>query len=135
MKISVKPLTEKEFEVEVNPECDVEHLKQLIERKCNMPGAQQQRLVHLGKTLTADGLPLSTYKLVEGSKIHLFTKKIDDAGPKRSVLDVALFNALKSHLTKEEIEKVIIEFNKELQAAFTNYSLDDIERLAVNLLR
>jgi hypothetical protein len=27
-------------------------LKQLIERKCNMPGAQQQRLVHLGKTLT-----------------------------------------------------------------------------------
>jgi hypothetical protein len=50
-------------------------------------------------------------------------------------LDVALFNALKSHLTKEEIEKVIIEFNKELQAAFTNYSLDDIERLAVNLLR
>ena len=82
-----------------------------------------------------DGLPLSTYKLVEGSKIHLFTKKIDDAGPKRSVLDVALFNALKSHLTKEEIEKVLIEFNKELQTAFTNYSLDDIERLAVNLLR
>ncbi|EFX74412.1 hypothetical protein DAPPUDRAFT_188776 [Daphnia pulex] len=134
MKIIVKPLTEKEFEVEVNPECNVEHLKQLIERRCNMPGVQQQRLVHLGKTLT-DGSSLSTYKLAEGSKIHLFTKKIEEAGAKRSGLDIALFNALKSHLTKEEIDKVIIEFNKELQTAFTNYSLDDIERLAVNLLR
>jgi hypothetical protein len=82
-----------------------------------------------------DGSSLSTYKLAEGSKIHLFTKKIDDAGIKRSGLDVALFNVLKMHLTKEEIDKVIIEFNKELQTAFTNYSLDDIERLAVNLLR
>ena len=81
-----------------------------------------------------DGSSLSISKLVEGSKIHLFTKKIDD-GPKRSGLDIAIFNALKSHLTKEEIERVVTEFNKELQTAFTNYSLDDIERLAVNLLR
>ncbi|XP_057369897.1 NEDD8-like [Daphnia carinata] len=133
MKIIIKPLTGKEFELEVNPECDVEHLKQLIEKKCNMPGAQHQRLVLLGKTL-ADGSSLSISKLTEGSKIHLFTKKVDD-GPKRSGLDIALFNALKSHLTKEEIERVVTEFNKELQTAFTNYSLDDIERLAVNLLR
>ncbi|KAK4020134.1 NEDD8 [Daphnia magna] len=133
MKIIIKPLTGKEFELEVNPECDVEHLKQLIEKKCNMPGAQHQRLVHLGKTLS-DGSSLLTYKVTEGSKIHLFTKKIDH-GPKRSGLDIALYNALKSHLSKEDIDKVVTEFNKELQTAFTNYSLDDIERLAVNLLR
>ncbi len=85
-------------------------------------------------TFFVDGSSLSISKLTEGSKIHLFTKKVDD-GPKRSGLDIALFNALKSHLTKEEIERVVTEFNKELQIAFTNYSLDDIERLAVNLLR
>lgn len=81
-----------------------------------------------------DGSSLSTYKVAEGSKIHLFTKKIDD-GPRRSGLDIALFNALKSHLSKEDIDKVVTEFNKELQTAFTNYSMDDIERLATNLLR
>ncbi|KAI9555944.1 hypothetical protein GHT06_018486 [Daphnia sinensis] len=118
MKINIKPLTGKEFE-----------LKHLILKKRNMPGAQHQRLVHLGKT----------FSVTEGSKIHLFTKKIDDGRSdglaKRSGLDIVLFNALKSHLSKEDIDKVLTEFNKELQTAFTNYRLNDIEQLAVNLLR
>lgn len=46
---------------------------------------------------------------------------------------MALINSLKSHLVKEELERFLVEFNKELQNAFVNYSLDDIERLAVNL--
>jgi len=83
-----------------------------------------------------DGSSLTNSKLIEGSKIHLFTKKLEDAScPKRSTLDLALINALKSHLSREEMDRVLIEFHKELQAAFTKYSLDDIERLAVNLLR
>ena len=81
-----------------------------------------------------DGTTLSLSKLTEGSKIHLFTKKVDET-PKLSGLDIALFNALKSHLNKEEIERVVSEFNKELQTAFNSYSLDDIERLATNMLR
>jgi len=51
MKIVVKPLSSKEFDLEVNPECDVEHLKQLIERRC-MITTVQQRLVHQGKTMS-----------------------------------------------------------------------------------
>ena len=81
-----------------------------------------------------DGSSLSILKLTEGSKIHLFTKKADDS-PKRSALDIALFNVLKNYLSKEETERVVHEFNKELQTVFKKYSLDDIERLAVNLMR
>jgi len=32
------------------------------------------------------------------------------------------------------MERVVTEFNKELQSAFKHYSLDDIERLATQLL-
>lgn len=77
---------------------------------------------------------MSDAKLTEGSKIHLFAKKAEE-GSKRSALDMALINTLKSHLRPEEMDRVIAEFNKELQVAFTKYSLDDIERLATNLLR
>lgn len=87
------------------------------------------------KNKQTDGTTLSNSKLIEGSKIHLFVKKPEEA-VKKSALDIALNNALKNHLTKEEIERVITAFNKELQLAFEkNYSLDDIERLAINLLR
>ena len=111
----------------------------------------QQRLVHQGKTMSGnpdsrrpatqfssfvwlpDGSTLSSYNLKEGSKVHLFTKKADE-GKKLSQLDIALVNALKPHLAKEDIDRVVTEFHRELQAAFVNYSLDDIEKLAVNLL-
>jgi len=131
MKIVVKPLSSKEFDLEVNPECDVEHLKQLIERRC-MITTVQQRLVHQGKTMS-DGSTLSSYNLKDGSKVHLFTKKAEE-GKKLSQLDVALVNVLKPHLAREDIDRVVAEFHRELQAAFVNYSLDDIEKLAVNLL-
>lgn len=105
----------------------------MIEKRCNI-GVTQQRLVHLGKTLS-DGSSLSSSKLSDGSKVHLFTKKAEE-GPKKSSLDIALVNSLKSHLAnKDELERFIVEFNKELQNAFVNYSLDDIERLAANMLR
>ena len=84
--------------------------------------------------LFLDGTTLSNSKLCEGSKIHLFVKKPED-GPKKSSLDIALTNALKNHLTKEETEKVIYAFNKELQIGFSTFSLDDMERLAANLLK
>ena len=135
---------------QVNPECDVEHLKQLIERRC-MITTVQQRLVHQGKTMSGnlpsdlpvalisspvlptDGSTLCSYNLREGSKVHLFTKKLEES-KKLSQLDSALIKVLKPHLAKEEIDRVIAEFHRELQAAFVNYSLDDIEKLAVNLL-
>jgi hypothetical protein len=50
-------------------------------------------------------------------------------------LDIALTNALRNHLSKEETERVVTAFHKELQLAFSSYSLDDIERLAINLLK
>ncbi len=61
-------------------------------------------------------------------------KKIDESA-KRSPLDLALIGVLRNHLNREDIERVIIEFHKELQSVFkNNYSLDDIERLATSLL-
>ena len=50
-------------------------------------------------------------------------------------MDIALTNALRNHLSKEETERVVNAFHKELQLAFSSYSLDDIERLAINLLK
>lgn len=86
------------------------------------------------KSSFTDGVSLTDSNLSEGSKIHLFVKKIDE-NAKRSPLDLALIGVLRNHLNREDIERVITEFHKELQSVFkNNYSLDDIERLATSLL-
>ena len=55
------------------------------------------------------------------------------AGPVSGV-DRILADILRPYLGKQEVERVIAEFHKELAASFLSYSLDDLERLAINLL-
>lgn len=75
MKISARPLKGEAFEVEIDPEGKVGDLKAKIAAlKPEFP-ADQQKLIHLGKILTADDSTIASYNIKEGEFIVVVAAK------------------------------------------------------------
>ena len=69
MLIKVKTLTGKEIEVDIDPDCKVERIKERVEEKEGIPPSQQ-RLIFSGKQMS-DEKKAVDYKIEGGSVLHL----------------------------------------------------------------
>ncbi|XP_062579316.1 ubiquitin-like protein 4A [Saccostrea cucullata] len=149
MHIYVKIFKGNDFQVAVSSSQTVLGLKEILAMQISMP-VEEQKLMFKGKAL-ADDKRLSYYNIKEGDRLFLFTKKTEKAGSP-SAANVPKFAAdlsncsttvlwdklrvfLQRHFTPQDVEKVLIEFQKNFNSSIQRLSLDDIERLAINKIR
>ncbi|KAK3101247.1 hypothetical protein FSP39_002126 [Pinctada imbricata] len=143
--------------LKVSPSHTILEVKEILAMQVSIP-VVQQKLVFKGKSL-ADDKRLSDYNVQNHDKLFLFMKKPDDSTtPSPAVTpvisqskDSPLFTAdktscsttvlwdklrefLQRHFTKQDTEKVLIEYQKEFFRELRELSLDDIERLAASKL-
>ena len=65
----MKTLTGKEIEVDIDPDCKVERIKERVEEKEGIPPSQQ-RLIFSGKQMSDEKNAID-YKIEGGSVLHL----------------------------------------------------------------
>lgn len=149
MHIYVKLFKGNDFQVAVSSGQTVQGLKEILAMQIAIP-VEEQKLVFKGKAL-GDDKKLSFYNVQEGDRLFLFTKKSDKAGtpspgnvPKFAAdlsccTTTALWDKLRvflqRHFTPQDVEKVLIEFQKDFNSRIQKLSLDDIERFAITKLR
>ncbi|XP_022301366.1 ubiquitin-like protein 4A [Crassostrea virginica] len=150
MHIYVKLFKGNDFEVAVSAGQTVQGLKEILAMQISIP-VEEQKLVFKGKALADDKL-LSFYKIEEGDRVFLFTKKVDKPTAAAAAENIPKFAAdmsccsttvlwdklrifLQRHFTPQDVEKVLIEFQKDFNSRLQRLSLDDIERLAITKLR
>ena len=69
MLIKVKTLTGKEIEMDIDPDCKVQRIKERIEEKEGIPPSQQH-LIFSGKQMSDEKTAID-YKIEGGSVLHL----------------------------------------------------------------
>ncbi|XP_068758572.1 ubiquitin-like protein 4A [Montipora capricornis] len=136
MQITVKKLNGQEVRLEVSCNDLVSTIKKLVSEKLKIPVAQQ-RLVFKGKTLQ-DTTCLREHLILDGSKLHLSIKQqsvgsanVED--PNEFYVQLRVF--LRKHFSAQDTEKVMAKFKEDFKNWISSLSLDDIERLAANLMK
>lgn len=90
MRVTVKTLTGKAFEVHVHPATSLLRLKHIILQEEGIP-VEQQRLIVQGKALEDDSLPLRAANVTHATVIHLVLRSLPPSLPQsRSQLLIAL---------------------------------------------
>ncbi|XP_055907113.1 ubiquitin-like protein 4A [Eupeodes corollae] len=126
MRLTVKILKGKECVITVNPETTVLEMKQQISQILDIP-VVHQKIVHLGRSLV-DENTISTYPTIkDGTKLNLAVKKPDP-------LKEVIYRSFRKYYNDEHSEKLTKEFMKDFEAKLRQLSLDDIEKLAENML-
>lgn len=139
MIIDLKILGGKTLQMNVPDDAHVKYLKDLIEKQ-NKISKSQQKLVFKGKTLS-DDKSLSSYGIVDGSKIHLVVKKetigSDKAGPAYHIDDFwkSLRTVLSKTYNEREVENIVQQYETDYKKILRTISLDDIERIATQKLK
>ena len=72
MKINVKSLVGKTYDLEVNDSDTIKNIKDLIKEKAEIPSEKPIRLIFAGKELD-DDKKLYSYNISNNSTIHLLT--------------------------------------------------------------
>ncbi|KAL5273699.1 hypothetical protein ACFFRR_000448 [Megaselia abdita] len=113
--------------VSISPESTISLLKSAIQEKLNI-SPNQQKLVFLGKTL-ADENTVSSYKNIkEGTKIMLVIKKPEN-------LKDAIHRNFRKYFNETQSEHLAKEFLSNLETNIKGLSLDDLERLAGDMIK
>lgn len=130
--VSVRPLNDnlkQKFQknsLQISPESTISLLKTAIEEKLNI-SPNQQKLVFLGKTL-ADENTVGSYKNIkEGTKIMLVVKKPES-------LKETIHKHFRKYFNESQSEHLTNTFLTNLENQIKGLSLDDLERLASDML-
>ena len=110
---------------QVNEESTVLDMKVDIEKKSEIP-VEHQKILLLGKTLV-DDKTIGSYSIKDGCKLTLVVKKPDP-------LKEVILRQFKKYYQEEQSEKLTKEFMKDFDAKMKQLSLDDLERIAAELL-
>ncbi|XP_022235589.1 ubiquitin-like protein 4A isoform X1 [Limulus polyphemus] len=133
MLISVKILQGKEYSIEVAASSSINDVKRLVAQQLHIP-VDQQQLVFRGETLSADGLNLCDYNIMEGNKLHVFVRK-EEKDANSTSQSVVLWNELENfllkHFSPSDANCVLEQFKKDFSSSVSSLSLDDIERIAI----
>ncbi|KXJ73366.1 hypothetical protein RP20_CCG015979 [Aedes albopictus] len=126
MKLIIKILKGDEYVVEATEESTIMDIKQDLERKSMIP-VEHQKLLLLGKTLSDEKTIASYGNIKDGSKLTLVVKKPD---PLREVI----FRQFKKYLQEEQSQRLTNEFMKDFDSKVQQLSLDDLEKIASDIL-
>lgn len=111
---------------QVTPTTTISQIKQQIEQILKIPQASQKLLL-LGRTLN-DEQPLSAYSNVkDGTKLNLIVMK------QEGLRDI-IYRAFRKYYNESQSEIYTRRFMLDFEEKLKNLSLDDIERLAENIL-
>lgn len=112
---------------QISPAATISILKSAIEEKLNI-SPNQQKLVLLGKTLADENTVASYQNIKEGTKIMLVVKKPEN-------LKEAIHRHFRKYFSETQSEHLTKEFIKNLETNIQGLSLDDLERLAGDMLK
>lgn len=114
---------------QISPDSTISLLKTLAFEKMNIsPNQRQQsKLVFLGKTLADENTVASYKNIKEGTKIMLVIKKPEN-------LTEAINRQFRKYFNESQAEQLTKEFITNLETNLKNLSLDDLERLAGDML-
>ncbi|KAL1396348.1 hypothetical protein pipiens_010567 [Culex pipiens pipiens] len=127
MKLTIKILKGDEYVVEATEESTIQDIKQDLERKSAIP-AEHQKLLLVGKTLSDEKTLASYGNIRDGTKLTLVVKKPD---PLREVI----FRQFRKYLIPEEqSQRLTNVFMEDFDRKIQQLSLDDLERLASDIL-
>lgn len=100
-------------------------MKQQIEQKLNIP-IDYQKIIYLGRPLIDDNTFASYPKIKDGTKLTLVIKKPD---PLKDVI----FRCFRKFYNEEQSEKLTEHFMIDFHKKVKQFSLDDLERIAIGL--
>uniref|UniRef100_A0A8C4PX95 Ubiquitin like 4A n=1 Tax=Eptatretus burgeri TaxID=7764 RepID=A0A8C4PX95_EPTBU len=143
MIVTVKVLQGGECSVEVDTDL-VAVVKQQVAERLHVP-AHQQRLLFKGKAL-ADELSLCHYNIPPNAKLNLVVKAVGERTQHQATELVATVPAtptlwdllsplLSRHFSPTDAQVVLQQFQKDYERNLHGLSLDDVERLATQLLQ
>ncbi|XP_053695477.1 ubiquitin-like protein 4A-B [Sabethes cyaneus] len=126
MKLIIKILKGDEYIIEAMEDATVLDVKIELEKKSSVP-VEHQKLLLVGKTL-ADEKPVASYgSIKDGTKLTLVIKKPDS-------LREAMLRHFKKYLQEEQSQRVTSEFMKDFDSKIQQLSLDDLEKIASDIL-
>lgn len=126
MRITVKILKGKECVITVTPETTILEMKQQISSILDIP-VVHQKIVHLGRSLVDENTIASYPSIKDGTKLNLAVKKPDP-------LKEVIYRSFRKYYNDDFSEKLTKEFMKDFESKLSQLSLDDIEKLAENML-
>ncbi|XP_055614006.1 uncharacterized protein LOC129760384 [Uranotaenia lowii] len=126
MKLIIKILKGEEYVVETTDDATILGIKQELERKSMIP-VEHQKLLLIGKTLSDDKTVASYGNIKDGTKLTLVVKKPD---PLKDVI----YRQFKKYYQEEQSQKLTQEFMKDFDSKIHQLSLDDLEKIAADML-
>ncbi|XP_058460911.1 ubiquitin-like protein 4A-B [Malaya genurostris] len=126
MKLTIKILKGEEYVVETTEDSTILDIKVELERKSAIP-VEHQKLLLVGKTLVDEKTVASYGTIRDGSKLTLVVKKPD------SLRDV-IQRHFKKYLQEEQSQRLTNEFMKDFDGKIQQLSLDDLEKIAGDIL-
>lgn len=151
MHLTVKILNGKECTLAASSCSLVSDVKEQVEALLSIP-VIDQKLIFKGKALM-DGKFLKDYGVEDCAKLTLVVKKSSAKPPVQASSEVSnakvsesrsvpqrpvwekLRVFLRRHFREQDVEAVLLEFQKEFERNLSTLSLDDIERFAMTKLR
>lgn len=126
MQLTIKILKGEEYVVETTEDCTILAIKQDLERKSMIP-VEHQKLLLVGKTLSDEKTVGSYGNIKDGTKLTLVVKKPDP-------LKEVIFRQFKKYLQEEQSQRLTNEFMKDFDCKIQHLSLDDLEKIASDIL-
>jgi len=132
MKISIKILNGQECSFDVHSGMTVAELKNHVFEAFKVP-VKDQRLLLTGRPLCDEKTLIEYPQIKDGARLNLVVKQ-QQSIIKTEDLEEIITRHVKEHYSTEDTVKVLKEFMKEFDRSFTQFSLDDYERMAKSLL-
>ncbi|XP_023308483.2 ubiquitin-like protein 4A-B [Lucilia cuprina] len=126
MQIIIKVLKGQDCTLDVTPTTTISQIKQEIEQILNIPQASQKLLL-FGRTLNDEQMLSAYSNIKDGTKLNLIVMKQEG-------LREIIYRSFRKYYSENQSEVFTRRFMVDFEEKLKNLSLDDIERLAENVL-
>ncbi|XP_067620194.1 ubiquitin-like protein 4A [Eurosta solidaginis] len=128
MQLTIKVLKGQDFNLDVDATTTILEMKKDIESKLQIPIADQKLLL-LGRTLSDEKTIEAYPNIREGTKLNLVVMR-----PRIEGLREVIQRYFRKYYNDQQTEKLVAAFMSDFELNLKQMSLDDIDRLAENLI-